>query len=216
MQDKFLEMYNLQNTLNTNTNGTEWTKGVTLQGRTINWSRCMYMEACEAIDSLNWKHWKDINKEDDIENVKIELVDIWHFLMSQHIVDMRGNIEQASQEAMDAFNTSKDIKTPLTLIQALEGIVASSSTQNLPLEFFYIALSKMDGFTMEDVYLLYIGKNCLNQFRQDNGYKDGSYIKMWDGKEDNVYMQSVLNGNPNISYIELYAYLKAKYERVNK
>ena len=37
MQDKFLEMYNLQNTLNTNTNGAEWTKGVTLQGRTVNY-----------------------------------------------------------------------------------------------------------------------------------------------------------------------------------
>ena len=31
-------------------------------------------------------------------------------------------------------------------------------------------------------------KNVLNFFRQDNGYKDGSYIKLWDGKEDNQHL----------------------------
>ncbi len=86
--------------------------------------------------------------------------------------------------------------------------------KSVPLGDFFIAVRQIEGFTMEDVYLLYIGKNCLNQFRQDYGYKDGSYIKVWDGKEDNVFMQSVLNDNPNISYTELYAYLKAKYKKI--
>jgi uncharacterized protein with FMN-binding domain len=69
----------------------------------------------------------------------------------------------------------------------------------------------MPSFTFEDVYRLYIGKNCLNQFRQDNGYKDGSYTKIWDGKEDNVYMQEAIKENPNIGFELLYEKLDEKY-----
>ena len=28
----------------------------------------------------------------------------------------------------------------------------------------------------------------LNFFRQDQGYKDGSYLKTWDGREDNEHL----------------------------
>jgi hypothetical protein len=41
------------------------------------------MEAAEAIDSFNWKHWKNIESEPDLDNAKVELVDIWHFIMLQ-------------------------------------------------------------------------------------------------------------------------------------
>ena len=43
--------------------------------------------------------------------------------------------------------------------------------------------------TIEDInnlHTAYITKNCLNKFRQDNGYKAGTYIKMWNNVEDNV------------------------------
>jgi len=101
MIEKFKEMFYLQDKLNSDTNGKEWTKGRTLQDREINWYRCIYMEAAEAIDSLNWKHWKDINKADDIENIKIELVDIWHFVMSQSIVD--DGVEEGYKKAYELF-----------------------------------------------------------------------------------------------------------------
>ncbi len=42
------------------------------------------------------------------------------------------------------------------------------------------------------LYRRYVGKNVLNFFRQDHGYKDGSYIKIWDGEEDNVHLMAVL------------------------
>lgn len=38
----------------------------------------------------------------------------------------------------------------------------------------------------------YVGKNILNFFRQDHGYKDGSYIKIWNGREDNEHLVEVL------------------------
>ena len=37
-------------------------------------------------------------------------------------------------------------------------------------------------------------KNVLNFFRQDNGYKEGSYRKEWNGREDNEYLVEIING----------------------
>jgi hypothetical protein len=61
---------------------------------------------------------------------------------------------------------------------------------------------------------LYIGKNILNIFRQDHGYKDGSYKKIWNGKEDNVIMQEILAENEDISADELYTKLKEIYSKI--
>ena len=38
------------------------------------------------------------------------------------------------------------------------------------------------------MYSAYVGKNVLNFFRQDNGYKAGSYVKNWAGREDNEHL----------------------------
>ena len=55
---KLEEMFALQERLNIETNGKEWKNGVSKNGKTINWTRCIYMECCEAIDSFPWKHWR--------------------------------------------------------------------------------------------------------------------------------------------------------------
>lgn len=44
------------------------------------------------------------------------------------------------------------------------------------------------------VFKLYYGKNALNKFRFNNGYKEGNYRKLWDGiKEDNLFLQDILD-----------------------
>ena len=71
------------------------------------------------------------------------------------------------------------------------------------LELFnaYFLLSIKCGINLEKLYKLYIGKNVLNKFRQDNGYKDGSYIKIWNGKEDNEVLNELLDKNGNFDYL---------------
>jgi len=44
----------------------------------------------------------------------------------------------------------------------------------------------------DTVYLTYIGKNALNNVRQLRGYKQGTYVKMWQGDEDNEVMIRLL------------------------
>ena len=44
------------------------------------------------------------------------------------------------------------------------------------------------GLDFDNLYSAYVGKNVLNFFRQDNGYKDGTYVKNWAGREDNEHL----------------------------
>ncbi|MCG3715490.1 dUTPase, partial [Aliarcobacter butzleri] len=79
---KLEEMFLLQKKLNDSTNGNNWELGVNKYGKEINWLRCIHMEVAELIESTPWKHWKNINANPDMNNIHVELVDIWHFLMS--------------------------------------------------------------------------------------------------------------------------------------
>ena len=67
----------------------------------------------------------------------------------------------------------------------------------------------------ETLYVAYVGKNVLNFFRQDNGYKDGSYIKEWDGREDNehlVELSAALDSESSDFRDELYNALQTRYQ----
>jgi dimeric dUTPase (all-alpha-NTP-PPase superfamily) len=46
----------------------------------LNFELALRQESAEAIDSLNWKWWK--KDPDNIDNLKIELVDMLHFWVS--------------------------------------------------------------------------------------------------------------------------------------
>ena len=60
---------------------------------------------------------------------------------------------------------------------------------SIPLFCQLLVLSDMN---LNELYSKYIGKNVLNFFRQDHGYKEGSYVKEWDGKEDNEHLAEIL------------------------
>lgn len=76
------EMIDRQYDLNVQTNGEDWFSGIAQNGKQIAWDRCAIQEVSELIDSYPWKHWK-FGDEPDILNAQIELVDIWHFLLSE-------------------------------------------------------------------------------------------------------------------------------------
>lgn len=228
--DKILLMLQLQAQLNDATNGEDWTKGVTKNGKTINWKRCIYMECAEMVDSFSWKHWKSINKEPDWDNLQIEVIDVWHFIMSLAIENysktLRGGIEDlainiSSLETfsiIDVQGTYFDSQD--SVIQKVENLIRISISKDeldlegLIAEFFDLVV--MSGLNLETLYRLYVGKNILNQFRQDNGYKDGSYIKVWNGDEDNVVMQKIWKENSNIKPEILYKELAKLYLALNK
>jgi dimeric dUTPase (all-alpha-NTP-PPase superfamily) len=228
--DKILLMLQLQAQLNDATNGEKWTKGITKNGKTINWKRCIYMECAEMVDSFSWKHWKNINQEPDWDNLQIEVVDVWHFIMSlaieNYAQNMKGTVENLAIDisALESFSIvdiqNKAFDTKDNVIEKVENIMLLSlSREKLELEELikdFFELTLMSGLDLDTLYKLYVGKNILNQFRQDNGYKDGSYIKVWNGDEDNVVMKRIWEKNAEITPELLYRELAKLYHNLNK
>jgi hypothetical protein len=70
---------------------------------------------------------------------------------------------------------------------------------------------KIAGLSFSWLQKIYIGKNCLNKFRQDNGYKEGTYIKVWNKDEDNVAMMKIIEATENITFDEVYNKLQDIY-----
>ena len=54
---------------------------------------------------------------------------------------------------------------------------------------FWMSKCQVAGLEAEDIIDLYKKKNALNWKRQKEGYKDGSYEKEIDGREDNEDLQ---------------------------
>ncbi|MCF6340476.1 MAG: dUTP diphosphatase [Sulfurimonas sp.] len=228
--DKILLMLQLQAELNDATNGEDWTKGITKNGRKINWQRCIYMECAEIIDSFSWKHWKSLNKEADWDNIQIEVVDVWHFVISLAIENysqtLRGGIDDLAINISElkCFNkidtTNELFASQEEVIEKVENIMLHSlreeilNLEGLICDFFDLVV--MSGLDLESLYKLYVGKNILNQFRQDNGYKDGTYIKVWAGEEDNIVMKRVWQENKNLKPDMLYKELTKLYLELNK
>lgn len=228
--DKILLMIQLQAQLNDATNGEDWTKGTTKNGKTINWKRCIYMECAEMVDSFSWKHWKSINQAPDWDNLQIEVVDVWHFIISlaieNYAQNMKGGVEDlginiAQLKSFDVINVKNNkFDTQENVIAKVENIIRLSLSQEdldieeLIAEFFDLAV--MSGLDLETLYRLYVGKNILNQLRQDNGYKDGSYIKVWNGEEDNVVMKRIWEEDANIKPDALYKELTKLYLALTK
>jgi dimeric dUTPase (all-alpha-NTP-PPase superfamily) len=226
--DKALQMIQLQQQLNDTTNGENWEKGVTKNGKSINWKRCIYMECAEMIDSFAWKHWKSISAEPDFANLQIEVVDVWHFVISlalqEYVKDFRGGVEDLALNVsqMPEYERLKErvaFASPDEIMAQVESLmheVLKPSEFDLELlikEFF--SLCVMSDLDLEALYRLYVGKNILNQFRQDHGYKEGSYIKEWNGVEDNLVMKEIWEDEGSLKPEELYVKLKQKYDALS-
>ena len=212
------QMYSLQRQLNDDTNGTIWLTGVTRENRSISWYRGIYMEVAEAIDSFNWKHWKNIDDEPDWDNIRVELVDIWHFLMSESI---RIGDENYANKFLD-MKPKGDFDS-VALVSLLEEMLVLSVASSIDSKInnsrkitnlFFNIISHLD-IDVEDLYKRYVIKNQLNIFRQKNGYKNGTYVKLWDGIEDNIVAFKIMDKNPNITPAELYNELEIKYSTLS-
>ncbi|DAB29830.1 MAG TPA: dUTPase [Sulfurimonas sp. UBA12504] len=228
--DKLLLMLELQAQLNEATNGAEWTSGITKNKKIINWRRCIYMECAEMIDSFSWKHWKNIDQEPDWANLQIEVIDVWHFIISLAIENYtktsRGTIEALAINVSKLSGFEKishqnenfaDQERVIAKVEELMFLTLEKGELELEalLENFF-DLVLLSGLDLERLYRLYVGKNILNQFRQDNGYKDGSYIKIWNGEEDNVVMKRIWEENTNIKPDMLYKELTKNYQTLAK
>ena len=113
--------------------------------------------------------------------------------------------------------TSNQQADTMELINDIESII--HGTTGFEIDLFdgllceYFALARKCGVNLKILYKFYVAKNVLNQFRQDHGYKEGTYKKTWNGKEDNVVMLSFLEGDDAPTIKALYEKLEKAYAK---
>jgi dimeric dUTPase (all-alpha-NTP-PPase superfamily) len=179
MKQQFVSMLTLQDKMNSKVNA-DWV------AQNFAWYRALWIECGELIEHHGYKWWK--KQEPDMEQVKLEIIDIWHFGMSM-LFDGRPIDEIA--EDMQQQLLEREVST-CSVLEATEALAADVLSHRVFSVAKFWDLLRAADMTDEELYQHYIGKNVLNFFRQDNGYKDGSYVKCWDGKEDNEYLSGIL------------------------
>ncbi|MEE6247480.1 MAG: dUTP diphosphatase [Pseudomonadota bacterium] len=175
--------------------------------------RAMWVECAEMLDHFGWKWWKQ--QTPDIDQVKLELVDIWHFALSELMRERAIDPAVAEQLATVSVDKATD---PEGFRLAIETLAAAClSTRSIDLSAFCAAMAALP-MDYAELYALYIGKNMLNRFRQNNGYKSGEYRKLWQGREDNEHLIELLDELSDVPEQlpeRLYAGLEARYAIAN-
>lgn len=162
--------------------------------------RAVAIEGAEAIEHHGWKWWKKQDK--DLAQLQMELVDIWHFILSEillrngqsqaaplnHLINA---LKQANNQQYIEFDNATYILKELDLITKLELLIAISIARRIELAVFESIMHDCK-LSWTELFCQYVGKNVLNMFRQDNGYKNGTYQKIWAGREDNEHLVKIL------------------------
>jgi dimeric dUTPase (all-alpha-NTP-PPase superfamily) len=158
------------------------------------WYRAIWTECAEMLDHYGWKWWK--HQQPDLEQVRLELVDILHFAMSDYL--LRDDDAETVAERIEA-----ELSSPAEgddLRAAIEAMAQSTiARQSMHFSDFarVMELLEMD---FDALYRSYVGKNVLNFFRQDHGYKEGSYVKIWNGREDNEHLVELIEALDSASH----------------
>ena len=173
------------------------------------WYRALWIECAELMDHYGYKWWKA--QQPDMPQVQMEVVDIWHFGLSALLVGNRDipALAVALEAQIRAHAVADaDLRTATEAL-ARETLISRGFPVGEFLDVMYAAK-----LTFEELYTTYVGKNVLNTFRQDNGYQDGSYRKLWQGREDNEHLHDLLGILDSTSATfpdDLYAALARRY-----
>ena len=183
MKQKIITMLELQDAMNRKVNA-DW------RYAGYEWYRAIWMEAAEMLEHHGWKWWK--KQAPDTMQVKLEVVDIVHFALSARLVQ---GYEQCSDMTDIAESIAADFARPKATpdIQTSIELLAMQTLADKGAHFSIIAgIMNHLGMPFDELYEIYVGKNVLNLFRQDNGYREGYYVKTWQGREDNEHLADIL------------------------
>lgn len=202
MHHALVTMLELQHRMNTRVHP-QWIS----QG--FEWYRAIWIECGELMDHQGYKWWKQ--QQPELEQVKLEVVDIWHFGLSALFrpdIDIQGLATEVAAE-LEGYSPQA-----ITVHQATEALAEYALVhKGFSVTRFWDLLAAA-GLDFDELYRAYVGKNVLNFFRQDHGYQDGSYRKLWDGREDNEHLVELVAAlNPALEDFaeQLYRALSERY-----
>ena len=200
-QNQIKQMLTMQDAMNSRVSDTWRENG-------YEWYRAIWVECAEMLDHHGWKWWK--LQEIDIAQVQLELVDIFHFGLSLRL--MAGATVESITDTLAIELTQSSHEKDFKI--ALENL-ASAAVSNKSFDAIALAdCMRLMNMDLDELFRQYVGKNTLNFFRQDHGYKEGTYIKIWNGEEDNEVLANLVNAldaSASDFQQQLYAALEEKY-----
>lgn len=119
----------------------------------------------------SWCWWKKTQKPIDNAKVLEELVDVWHFALSYHLVHpkMLNSNQTFSEYFKHCYKEEYLHESPKELWSRNLLCCVNISNSIYKLACLLITSEKL-GFTIDDVYEMYIRKNQINHERVENGY----------------------------------------------
>jgi hypothetical protein len=202
IERQLCQMAELQDRLNRRVHP-EW------RSQGFEWYRATWIECAELLDHYGWKWWK--RQVPDHGHVRLELVDIWHFGLSELVRDGRIGADFVDAGLRAEFARVATSLEPRAAVEALACETLATRRFSVARFIDLMAAMRLD---FEELFRLYIGKNVLNEFRQAHGYNTGSYRKVWHGREDNEHLMELaqaLDRSASAFADELYAALEARY-----
>lgn len=180
MRQALETMLSMQHSMNTRVHN-DWIN------QNFEWYRAIWVECGELMDHIGYKWWK--KQAADVQQAQLEVIDIWHFGMSALFSPATQITQLAERIELDFYHAEPETDDIRIATEALATHSLQSRNFSVPL---FAQLMLASGLSFDELYRHYIGKNVLNFFRQDHGYKDGSYRKLWDGREDNEHLSELL------------------------
>ena len=153
------------------------------------WYRAIWIECAEMLDYCDWTWWK--KEHFNVEQLKLEVVDVWHFAMSALLSTGRplNDLAEETNQLLSCPAPATDIK------EAIERLALSTlQTHQVDLPAF-AGVMEQAKLSLDELFRLYTAKHVLNGFRQDHGYREGRYIKTWNGKQDNEHLAEIMTSS---------------------
>ena len=192
-QDMVSEMMSLQDAFNEEA-APGWRE------RGFDWHRALWTECAELVERTGWKWWLEPSQPPDPGQMRLELVDIWHFGLSECL--RTGRSAAAVAAALDLGRAQSLAKSGSMddLRRAAERMAHRATAvvchrnpggPRFDVQEYADAMQAL-GMDLPMLFGMYVGKNALNLFRLRNGYRAGDYRKDWAGEEDNAVLERIL------------------------
>lgn len=201
LKQQLITMFELQESMNARVHS-DW------RSQNFEWYRAIWVECAELLDHFGWKWWK--KQHPDVEQIKLELVDIWHFGLSILLLDS-SSMEQLAEKVAESMSGPGECEDFRLELEAFT--LNTLQTRQFDVASFARLMSGV-GLGFAELYTSYVGKNVLNFFRQDHGYQQGTYQKQWSGKEDNEHLVEIVAqlDSSSLSFKEeLYEQMRIRY-----
>ena len=217
LRNKVKTMFVMQDALNKIIHPEWYTQE--MDGELWNFQTAALVELGELIDHYGYKWWK--KQTPNVDQCTLEIVDIAHFLISdmlQRAYHKGVNLETLVDDFLAQASHAPIVeKTPFNIRSNIKVSMSLAADNIFNARSLGILMNLFD-LTIDDLSNKYILKNTLNIFRARNGYKQGTYVKTWGGREDNEVLMDVymsLDSNSTTFAEELYAKLDEEYKKYN-